>query len=225
MDTNKSSWVLPGAIILAGVILSITIFVLRDAQVFGVTRGDVNTMRPVSPDEHILGNPQAPVVIIEYADMDSSAAKEFRRTLAQVMADYGASGRIAWVYRHFPLVNQYPNSGRHAEASECVASLGNDEAFWKFMDLLQAAAPDVETFDPEDYDTLVPQLGIRVDEFNECLAEGRFEDKVALDFEDALQAGAIASPFSIILIEGRDPITVKGAVPYGTLTRIIDSAN
>jgi predicted DsbA family dithiol-disulfide isomerase len=90
---------------------------------------------------------------------------------------------------------------------------------------MQAAAPDATPFDPEDYDILVPQLGIRVDEFNACMAEGRFADRVNADFEDALQAGAIASPFSIVLIEGREPITIRGSVPYGTLTQIIDSVD
>ena len=57
------------------------------------------------------------------------------------------------------------------------------------------------------------------------MAEGRFEANVNADFENALQAGAVASPVSIVLIEGREPVTIKGAVPYGTLTRIVDSAN
>ena len=225
MEPRTSSWLIPGAIIAAGIIFSITIFVMRDAQLFGASRGDIGAVRPVSPEEHIIGNPDAPVIIIEYADMDSPAAKEFQRTLAQLVSDYGATGKVAWVYRHFPLVNQYPSSARHAEAAECISSLGNASAFWKFIDLLQAAAPDVATFSPEDYDTLVPQLGIRVDEFNACMAEGRFEANVNADFENALQAGAVASPFSIVLIEGREPVTIKGAVPYGTLTRIVDSAN
>ena len=225
MDTTKSSWLIPGAIIAAGLLLAVTIFVMRDGQIFGAQRGDVLSMRPVSPTEHLLGNPEASVIIIEYADMDSPAAKEFQRTLAQLVTDYGATGKVAWVYRHFPLVNQHPNSGRHAEASECVSSLGNPSAFWKFIDLLQAAAPDAASFNPEDYDIIVPQLGIRVDEFNACMAEGRFADRVNADFEDALQAGAIASPFSIVLIEGREPVTVRGAVPYATLTQIIESAN
>jgi len=223
MDTTRSSWLIPGAIVAAGIIFSVTIFVSRDAQLFNTSSGDPAAMRAVSPDEHIIGNPEAPVVIVEYADIDSPAAKEYQRTLAQLVTDYGATGKVAWVYRHFPLVNQYPNSARHAEAAECVTSLGNKEAFWKFIDLMQAAAPDTEQFNPENYDALVPQLGIRVDEFNACMATGKFASVVEADFEDALQARAIASLYSVELVEGREPSLIRGAVPYATLKQLIDS--
>ena len=223
MQTTSNEWLIPGAILIAGAILATTIFMLRDGNFFGVTRGNPSDMRAVSPDEHIIGNPDAPIIIVEYADIDAPASKEFQRTLGQLVSDYGATGKVAWVYRHFPLVNQYPNSARHAEAAECVTSLGNKEAFWKFIDLMQAAAPDAEQFSPENYDALVPQLGIHINDFNACMAAGTFADKVEADFEDGLRAGAIASPFTLILMEGREPIPVRGAVPYATLTQLIGS--
>ncbi|HWH07290.1 MAG TPA: thioredoxin domain-containing protein [Candidatus Paceibacterota bacterium] len=224
MDTTRNSWILPGAIVAAGAILAVAIYLVRSEQVFSSPRGNPETMRPISADEHIVGNPQAPIVIVEYADLDSEYAKEFHRTLGQLMVEYGSTGQIAWVFRHFPLVNQNSNAARHAEASECVASLGNPSAFWKFIDLMQASAPDLERFDPANYGTLMKQLGIPEDAFNACLAAGTHADKVAADFEDALVAGAIASPYSIVLIEGKKPIPINGSIPYAALKNIIDSA-
>lgn len=223
MDMNRSQWVLPGAIVLVGMIFAVAIFVIRDNYVFGPPDGDVSLMRPVSPDEHIIGNPDAPVLIVEYADIDSSYSKEFQRTLAQLMTDYGSSGKVAWVYRHFPLVNQNPNASRHAEAAECVTSLGNATAFWRFIDLLQANAPDDEQFDPRNYSAVVKQLGINVEEFNACMASGKFAAKVEADFKNALDAGAVGSPYTIIRIEGKERTPITGAVPYATLKQLIDS--
>lgn len=223
MDTTRSEWLIPGAIIVAGALLALTIFFVRSENIF-VPKEGPSAMRPVSPDEHIIGNPDAPVVIVEYADIDSSFAKEYQRTLGLLVTDYGSTGKVAWVYRHFPLVNQSPNSVRHAEAAECVTSLGNASAFWKFIDLMQAAAPDDEQFDPANYGSLVSQLGISVDEFNACVAAGTYADKVAADFEDGLAAGAIASPHSVILIAGEEPITIRGSVPYETLRQIVENA-
>lgn len=223
MDMNRSQWVLPGAIVLAGLILAIALFVIRDNYVFGPPDGNPSLMRPVSPDEHIIGNPDAPILIVEYADIDSSYSKEFQRTLAQLMTDYGASGKVAWVYRHFPLVNQNPNASKHAEAAECVTSLGNATAFWRFIDLLQANAPDEEEFNPRNYGAIVSQLGINVDEFNDCLASGRFASRVEADFRNALDAGAVGSPYTIIRVEGRERTPVTGAIPYQTLKDLVES--
>lgn len=224
MDTNRNSWILPGAIVIAGAILAVAVYFVRAEQVFVAPRGNVESMRPVSADDHIVGNPKAPIVIVEYADMDSQHAKEFQRTLAQLMVEYGASGNVAWVFRHFPLVNQNNNSARHAEAAECVTSLGNESAFWKFIDLMQATAPDEERFDPADYDLLVTQLGIPVEAFNACMAQGTFAEKVEQDFEDALGAGAIASPYSVVLIEGKAPVPINGSIPYAAVKNIIETS-
>lgn len=225
METTRSAWLLPGAIIGAGALLAIAIFIVRDGQFFGPRPTSIDAVRPVDPAEHIIGNPKAEVIIIEYADIDSSYAKEYQRTLGQLMSEYGSNGKVAWVYRHFPLINKTPNSLRHAEAAECVASLGNKAAFFKFIDLIQANAPDEEQFDPANYPLIIERLGVDQAAFNACVAEGRFAPKVAADFENALESGATASPYSVILIKGKDPMPINGAIPYATLKRIVDSAS
>lgn len=224
METTRSAWLLPGAIVGAGALLAIAIFVVRDGQLFGPRQTSIDAVRPVDPGEHIIGNPEADVIIIEYADIDSSFAKEYQRTLGQLMTEYGSTGKVAWVYRHFPLVNKNQNSLRHAEAAECVAALGNKAAFFKFIDLIQANAPDEEQFDPANYPLLLERLGVNQQEFNACVAEGRYAPKVAADFENALEAGGTASPFTVILVNGKDPMPINGAIPYATLKRIVDSA-
>ena len=225
METTRPSWILPGAILAAGAILAIAIYVVRaDSPVFGPREGNPTLMRPVHPNEHIVGNPEARIKIVEYADLDSAYAKEFQSTLSQIMLEYGSTGNVAWVFRHFPLVNQNIYAARHAEASECVASLGGNAAFWKFLDMVNATAPSDTQLSPEDYDTLVRQLGISEESFNACVASGEFASEVEEDFADALAAGAIASPYSIVLIEGKNPIPINGSVPYATVKRIIDTS-
>ena len=51
----------------------------------------------------------------------------------QIMDEYGASGQVAWVYRHFPIEQLHPNAAGIALASECVADLGGNDAFWSFL--------------------------------------------------------------------------------------------
>ena len=226
MDTQKLSrdYFLPGAIILAGLILAIAVYAIRTDRSPAIGRGDPDTVRPVSPADRIMGNPEAPVKIVEYADIDSAYSKDFQRVMQQLMSEYAAGGKVAWVYRHFPLLDQHPGAASHAEAAECAGFLGDSDAFWRFIDAVQAAAPNDTEFPPEGYGAIAAQLGLPGDEFAACLENGRFTKKVYEDSQNAISAGAEGAPFLVILVEGQEPVAIQGSLAYEDMKRVIEDA-
>ena len=86
----------------------------------------------VSDQDHILGNLNAPVKLIEYSDLQCPFCGRFHPTMQRVVKEYG--DQVAWVYRHFPLESIHPNARPLANASECAANLGGNDSFWKFVD-------------------------------------------------------------------------------------------
>lgn len=104
------------------------------------------TVDPVTENEHIFGNKNADVLVIEYSDLECSFCARFHQTMHQVIADY--NGKVAWVYRHLPL-QMHENAEEKAVASECVAEIGGNEAFWKYVDAtLEEVVPKKKAFDP-----------------------------------------------------------------------------
>src|SRR3989338_7324058 len=95
--------------------------------------GSAQNVRPVSAQDHIRGDSQAPVKIVEYSDIECPFCKRFHPTMQQVMAQY--QGKVAWVYRHFPL-SFHQNAEKEAEATECANELGGDNKFWEYTDKL-----------------------------------------------------------------------------------------
>lgn len=93
-------------------------------------------LSPVTEKDFIRGNPNAPITIVEYSDYDCPFCKNFHDTMKLIMDDYGVTGKVAWVYRQFPLAQLHPNAPRISEAAYCVGELGGDEAFWTFSDLV-----------------------------------------------------------------------------------------
>ena len=69
------------------------------AQPAQVPAGQVGTIKPVSKEDHIRGDINAPVVIVEFSDTECPFCKSFHQTLQQIMSEYGSSGKVAWVYR------------------------------------------------------------------------------------------------------------------------------
>ncbi|MES2668123.1 MAG: thioredoxin domain-containing protein [Patescibacteria group bacterium] len=224
MQDVKHDYFLPGAIVLAGVIIAFAVYAFRTEDAPTVGSGSPDMVRPVNPADRIIGNPQAKVKLIEYADIDSEYSKQFQATMQQLMSEYAAGGEVAWVYRHFPLLDQHAAAASHAEAAECAGFLGDDDAFWRFIDALQSAAPGESQFPVTGYAGVATQLGLPLAAFDECLENGRFTKKVYDDSTNALSAGAEGAPFTVIQVEGADSVGIQGALPYAEMKRVIDEA-
>jgi len=81
--------------------------------------------------DHLYGNANAPVVIIEYSDYECPYCKAFQPTIKQIVDE--SNGQVAWMYRHWPI---HQGSIEKLIAAECVAKLKGNDAFWKYSDLL-----------------------------------------------------------------------------------------
>jgi protein-disulfide isomerase len=87
-------------------------------------------MRAPSASDHIVGSPTAPIVLVEYSDFQCPYCKLIHPSLKQIVSE--SNGQVAWVYRQYPLYQIHPQATPAANAAECIASLGGNDAFWKF---------------------------------------------------------------------------------------------
>jgi protein-disulfide isomerase len=221
---KREAWFIPGAIIAAGIVLALGIYIERSGHVEGSAKADITLMHPVTQSDHIVGNPSAPVMLVEYADIDSTYSKSFQQTMEELMAQYAEGGKVAWVYRHLPLIDQHIHAAEHAEAAECIASLGGPNIFFRFIDALNSASPGDLQFDPKNYDSVVSSLGVLPESFDACLSAHTYQNKVGNDFQNGIAIGAGGSPFTVLLVKGQKPVTIDGALPYDGLKKIVDQA-
>lgn len=100
-----------------------------------VTTAYTGEVPPIDATDHILGDVKtAKVTIIEYSDFECPYCARFHPTLEKIISE--SNGNVAWVYRQFPLTQIHQNSMERAIASECIAKIKGNEAFWKYADLL-----------------------------------------------------------------------------------------
>ncbi len=102
----------------------------------------LENMKPVTSSDHIFGDVNAPVKVVFYSDLECPFCKSFHETMTQIMnSSYGKDGKVAWVYRHFPLKQLHSKAPKEAEAAECAAELGGNDAFWKFINKINEVTP------------------------------------------------------------------------------------
>jgi protein-disulfide isomerase len=180
-------------------------------------------MKPISAEDHILGNPGASVIIVEYSDTECPFCKQFHQTLRRVMNEYGKDGKVAWVYRHFPIDSLHPKARKEAEALECANELGGSEKFWQYTNLLYETTPSNNGLDPAELPKMATTVGLDAKAFSSCLSSGRYAAKVEAQYQDAVGTGAQGTPNSILLTSDGTKTVVEGAQPYENLKKIIDA--
>lgn len=170
-------------------------------------------VKTVTAADHILGNPEAKIKIVEYSDTACPYCKVFHNTMKKVMEDYGSAGNVAWVYRHYPLNKPdasgsilHPNAGREAQALECAADLGGNSAFWKYTNRLYEITPSVTGDSPTGLDqkqlpVIAKFAGLDTEDFNNCLATSKYKDKIESQFTDGVNIGIQGTPSSIIILQ------------------------
>ena len=162
--------------------------------------------------EHWRGDANARYVWVEYTDLECPFCKKIHPDLAKLFAEY--SGKMAWVARNYPLPF-HPKAQKSAEATECAAELGGNEAYWQMNDLIFEKMPDMEL---SQLPSLAAEVGLDQTAFSQCLDSGKFEKKVKDQQSEGSQAGVQATPTGVIydMQTGKTKL-VEGAVPYETL--------
>ena len=98
------------------------------------TQGTALNITPPSANDHIIGSPTAPIVLVEYSDFQCPYCKLIYPTLKQIVSE--SNGQVAWVYREFPLYQIHPEAENAANAAECISAQKGNDAFWKFADTI-----------------------------------------------------------------------------------------
>ena len=130
-----------------------------------------------------------------------------------------SSGKINWVYRHYPLPFHNPGAQKQAEASECVAELGDNEKFWRFTNtIFEQTRGGGQGFPLEKLSPLAKQVGINQGAFQKCLDSGKYANKVQQQLNDGKRAGITGTPGNILYnMRSGEVIAVTGARPYEQL--------
>ncbi|MBP6924001.1 MAG: thioredoxin domain-containing protein [Candidatus Pacebacteria bacterium] len=229
-SSNQSHPAIPLAIIIGFAMIAIAIFFTSGGSKSKLTAEDIATTtpnmtgipRPIDASDYIKGNPNAPILIVEYSDYDCPYCKQYHTTLKQIMDEYAINGRVAWVYRQFPIQQLHPNSPKISEAALCAGSLGGNDAFWKFTDLVFEEREIDEPTNSIKLPEYAEKAGVNRSEFEACVSSGKMEEQVRNSVEDAFDIGARGTPYTVIMV-GSEQAVINGAQSYETVKGILDN--
>lgn len=188
----------------------------------------IDKVRPVTAEDHILGNPDAAVKIIEFSDLECPFCKRFHPTLQRIIDEYGKQGEVAWVYRHFPLDQLHSQARKEAQASECAAELGGNEKFWAYVDRLFEVTPSNNLLDLKQLPQIAADVGLNRAAFERCLEGdsrgGKYADHIEADYQDAVASGGVGTPWTVVIAPNGKKFPINGAQPYERVKSVVEQA-
>ncbi len=221
---QKNKFLIPLAIVVAGGLIAGAIYFGASSQpTANSQQPTANTnidIAPVTEKDHIRGSITADLVIVEYSDTECPYCKVFHKTMRDILSTYG--GKVAWVYRQFPIPQLHARASKEAEATECAAELGGNGAFWNYLDKIFETTQSNDSLDPAELPKIAAAIGLDVNSFNTCLSSGRYADFITKSIEEAVKAGARGTPYSIIIAKDGTKTAINGAEPFASVKAKID---
>lgn len=185
-------------------------------------KADTLNIPPITEKDHIRGDRNTKLTWIEYSDLECPFCKRIHPDLQKLVNEY--DGELRWVYRHFPLASIHSKAPKEAEAAECAAAAGGNEAFWKYIDRLFEITPANNGLDETELPKIAQYVGLNSYSFKRCLKDGQYKTKVDEDYAGGSRAGVNGTPGSFLLDDKGNAWVINGALPYDSLKNIVGAA-
>ena len=166
---------------------------------------------PIADGDPVLGNRDAPVTVVEFADYDCSFCAKVAPTLRRLVDD--SNGRIRVVFKDFPL-SSHAFSEQAALAAHCAGDQGR---YWAMSEQLY---DHVGAFAAENIDDYARAVGLDLGVLHECLRSGRFDDHIREGIRLGHEAGVSAAPSFFV-----NGVFLAGAQPYEQFKLLVDLPN
>ncbi len=182
------------------------------------------SLPPIGGRDVVLGNPNAPVTLIEYGDYQCPfCGRMFTQVEPQLRADYISTGKVKMVFRNFQFLGK--ESVAAGEAAECAA---DQNKFWDYRDALYTAkVKDASSggsendgfFSRAEFLRLAQQVSLDIPSFTTCVDSNKYADQIQKDKDAASSVGVNSTPTSYV--NGQQ---ILGAQPYAAFQTVIEAA-
>lgn len=157
-----------------------------------VTGGGGSAVEPPIGEGRVLGDAEAPVTIVEYADFQCPVCKRAATDLLpQIQTDYVSKGLVRVEYRYFPFLGQ-----ESWDAAQAAAAAEEQGKFWEYYAALYNAQgrENGGAFRYERLLGLAEDVGLDVSRFDETLGSNASLDSIQAEYDAARERGVSSTP-------------------------------
>ena len=189
---------------------------------YGINSDNSEIITPAKLIENgspFLGNPDAPITILEWGDYQCTFCYKFHQETLQIInEDFIKTGKVKVVFKDFPLNG--PDSKLAAEASYCAQ---DQEKYWQYHDEVYRNWGGERTgwITRETLTEFAQVVNLDTEKFNKCLDDNKYESKVNSLYEFGNDIGIDATP-SFLVFNDEKIIKIRGNQPLEVFLKTFD---
>ena len=154
----------------------------------------------------VLGNPDAPVKIIEFADFLCTSCQNYKPIIDHVIREYVLTGQVQFEYRIFPVVDP-ELSVLSASLVECADVLAG--RFWQAHDIMFEVA-STQIFSDLSIAEFASRMTLNETALRECAAQAA---QYYADAVFGMELGVLGTPSLFVQYGDAEPVAIALARP------------
>ena len=170
----------------------------------------------------ILGDPNAPITLIEFGDYQCHFCNVYyQNTEHKIFKEYVMTGKINVIFKDYTIIG--PDSTIAALGAHCAGEQGK---FWEYHNMLY------ENWDGENNGwagqenifRFAKQIELDMEKFIECNVDKQYEQKILESSNNARTLGVTGTPaFYVVSMDTQQVQFISGAQPYEVFEKIFNS--
>ena len=215
---NKNGVII--GVIVVTIIAGITVFSSPSSETVNLDMGRTHGTISTAMGSPLLGNPSAPITIVEFGDYQCEKCYEwFHQTKPTIVKEYIETGKANLVFVDLAFLGR--DSPTSAQASYCAE---DQEMYWKYHDLLYTSQEHIDNgwANSERLKAFAFSLELDMELFESCLDSGKYSKRVQFNIQQAREHGVRGTPgFFIVGPDGQQQLS--GAQPFSVFKQVMDS--
>jgi protein-disulfide isomerase len=167
---------------------------------------------PVGARDHSEGEPDAPLVLVEYGDYQCPYCGAAYPIVKRVQKRMGR--KLRFVFRNFPLTNLHPDAQRAAETAEAAGAQGK---FWEMHDYLFENQPSLD--DPALFLRRARGLKLDTTRLESEIAGHFYLSRIEEDYQSGIRSGVNGTPTFFV-----NGVRYDGYPEFGPLVAALEGA-
>jgi len=168
----------------------------------------------------ILGNPNAPVTLVEFGDYQCHFCNVFfHSTEDDILKNYVETGRVKMIFKDFNIIG--PDSISASHGAHCADDQG---LFWEYHDILYSnwTGENNGWASSENLVKFAQEINLDMDEWSECIANRSHSQTILASNEDAKTLGITGTPAFFVIGPDGKYTRISGAQPFEVFANIFE---
>lgn len=174
----------------------------------------------VSNGSPVLGDPNAPITLVEFGDYQCHYCNVFFDTIEEdIMRNYVDTGKVKIIFKDYNIIG--PDSINASHGAHCA---GEQELFWEYHDMLYSnwTGENNGWASPNNLTMFANEINVNMEQWTECMNEKPYAKTIIESNNDAQALELTGTPAFFVITEEGKVTKLFGAQPFEIFKKVFD---